>query len=80
MEIRRNGYRYKNYDCWGKKLRREYDYERYGLLKHMMSHNIVESKNRIVQFILSYVEDSLIFFAKYIDRLKHFKNIHKFNR
>lgn len=75
-----NGTRYKNYCCWGQRFEREYDYKRNGILKHMMSRRIIETKNSITKFVIGYVEDSLIYFAKYIERLKHFKNIHRSNR
>jgi hypothetical protein len=80
MEYRENGTKYKDYCLWGDRKISPYDYERHGLLKHIMSNKIVSSQNSILQFVLSYYEKSIIFLLKYIDRLKHFKNYHAKNR
>lgn len=80
MQYKENGTRYKGYYLWEDRKNTPYDYERFGLLKHIMSNKIVESKNPILQFILGYYEKSLIFLMKYIDRLKNFKNYHWKNR
>lgn len=80
MQYKENGTRYKDYCLWENKKNTPYDYERYGLLQHMMSNKIVNSQNSILQFILSYYEKSIIFILKYIDRLKNFKNYHWKNR
>lgn len=80
MEIRTNGTRYKRYKNWNKTKYDSYDYEKNGLLKHLMSRKIIESKNNITQFILQYFEKSMIFLMRYIDELKNFKNIHYKNR
>ena len=80
MQYRENGTRYTNYCLWESKKYSVYDYERNGLLKHIMSHKIVESTNPILQSVLLYYEKSIIFVLKYIDRLRHFKNYHAKNR
>ena len=80
MQYRENGTRYKDYCLWEEHKYAPYDYERYGLLKHIMSSPIVNTKNTILQFVLSYYEKSIIFVLKYIDRLKNFKNYHWKNR
>lgn len=80
MQLRENGTRFKEYWKWEDRKQSPYDYENLGLLKHLLSERIIESKNIILQNILSYVEQSLVFVMKYIDRLKHFKNYHWKNR
>jgi hypothetical protein len=80
MQVRENGTRFKKYWKWEDRKQSPYDYENKGLLKHLLSERITTSKNVILQNILSYIEQSLIFVMKYIDRLKHFKNYHWKNR
>lgn len=80
MIIRTNGYRYKNYSNWEVLKHNPYDYEKNGLLKHIMSNVIVNSKNPILNTILQYFENSLIYVMKNIDKLKQFKNYHYYNR
>ena len=80
MQYKENGTRYKDYCLWENRKNNPYDYERHGLLQHMMSNKIVNSQNSILQFILMYYEKSIIFILKYIDRLKNFKNYHWKNR
>lgn len=80
MQYRENGTRYFDYTRWEEKKYDAYNYERDGLLKHIISHKIIESKNPILQSVLLYYEKSIIFILKYIDRLRHFKNYHAKNR
>ena len=51
-----------------------YDFEHKGLLNKLMSRNIIESKNSILQVVLCVIEESIIFITKYIKSLKNFKN------
>lgn len=76
MTIKANGTRYKNKCLYETQLNRPYDYERNGLLKHLMSRRIINSKNQILQYMLRIVEQSLIFQMKYVDILQ---NIHNYN-
>jgi hypothetical protein len=80
MEINNNGNRFKNYYKWEDVKNAPYNYERNGLLQHIMSNVIVKSKNEILQTVLKYFESSLIYLMKYIDHLKNFKNYHWYNR
>jgi len=80
MEIRKNGTRFYDYIKWENKKHQPYDYERYGLLKHLMSHKIIESKNTTLQYLLSVIEESLIMVMRMVDRLKHFKDYAWTNR
>ena len=80
MEIRENGIRYRNYDNWSKTKQSPYNYDKGGLLKYIISPNIANSKNYITRMILYYYEKSIVYVFKFIDRLKHFKDIHWLNR
>ena len=80
MEYRENGTRYKDYNLWEDRKYSPYDYEKNGLIKHIISHRIVNTNNPVLKFMLNYYESSIVFVLKYIDRLKHFKNYHKNNR
>lgn len=74
MEAQRNEQRYNQYYKWGKELYVPYDYEREGLINHLVTKNIVETKNTTTRIILSFYESSLVFLMKCVDRLKHFKD------
>lgn len=80
MEYRDNGSRFSNYKKWEENSTLLYDYENEGLIKHILSHTIVESTNPILKYVLIYYEKSIVFLLKYVDRLKHFKNYHWKNR
>jgi hypothetical protein len=80
MEARENGHRFSNYYKWEVLKSPRYDYKRQGLLRHIMSGVIVNSKNEILQNVLKYFEKSLIHVMSFIDKLKHFKNYHYYNR
>lgn len=80
MEANSNGTRFKNYYLWEDRKNMPYDYSREGLLKHIMSPVILNTKNNTLKMLLNYVETSLIFVMKYTDILKNFKNIHWKNR
>lgn len=80
MIIRANGTRYKAYKELSNKLYQPYDYERYGLLNKIVSHQISNSNNETLNVIKLFFEKSLIFLMKYTDFLKNFKNIHYSNR
>lgn len=80
MIRRENGEKFKYYYRWNKVIRSNYNYSAEGLLKHIMSPSIVNSKNKFLQYVLKYFETSLVFLMHYVDRLKHFKNYHWKNR
>lgn len=80
MEANANGTRFKNYYLWEDKKNMPYDYSREGLLKHIMSPVILNTKNPALKILLDYIESSMIFVMKYTDILKNFKNIHWKNR
>jgi hypothetical protein len=80
METNSNGTRFKNYYLWENRKNMPYDYSREGLLKHIMSPFILNTKNPALKVLLDYIESSFIFVMKYTDILKNFKNIHWKNR
>ena len=80
METNSNGTRFKNYYLWENRKNMPYDYSREGLLKHIMSPVILNTKNTALKMLLDYIESSFIFIMKYTDILKNFKNIHWKNR
>lgn len=80
MRYRASGTRYKNYYKWEKTKNTPYDYEKNGLLKHIMSSKITNTNNVALKILLSYFESSMIFLMKYVDILKNFKNPHWKNR
>ena len=80
MEYRENGTRYIGYNKWNKMKQAPYDYEDRGLLQHILSHKLTESKNPITQYMLKVYEKSIIHVLKSIDNLKHFKNFYWKNR
>lgn len=75
-----NGFQFVNYVNWNKVKNDEYDYARYGLLTRIMSHTIINTNNPLTKKFLQFYEDSIIFVLKYVDILKHFKDIHWKNR
>ena len=80
MEVRPNGTRFANYDKWEYTTVKPYNYQRDGLLNKIMSPAIVNTSNSMLKVIIEFVESSLVFVMKYVDILKHFKNIYLNNR
>lgn len=75
-----NGTRYLYTDLYEDSLNKPYDYRRNGLLKHLMSSKIVETKNTITRYILSTFENSIVMVLKLTDVLANFKNPYFKNR
>lgn len=75
-----NGDRYKKYKLWEFTKQTPYDYENEGLVKKIVSKPISNTNNPILKIILNYYESSIVFLLKYVDILKHFKDIHWKNR
>lgn len=82
--IRTNGTRFEQYyksEFYREKTKNPtYNYESNGILVNIMSHKIIESRNKFLQEILSFVEKSLLYLLKYTDELKRFKDVHWKNR
>lgn len=80
MEYNVNGNKYNDYYIWENIKNSPYDYQKHGLLKHIMSNRIVNTTNNSLKIVLQFYESSLIFLMKYVDVLKNFKNIYWKNR
>ena len=74
MKVYLNGHRFRNYDEFEHLLNQPYNYAKEGLLKHLISHKIIESKNRVLQYMLRFVDYSFTHLLKYTDELRYFKN------
>lgn len=74
MNIEENNARFANYYKWETRLHEPYNYLRNGLVKHLLSPRIVESKNSFLQSVLSIYETSIEYVLKSIDYVKNFKN------
>ena len=80
MIVLRNGTRYDSYRLYEHRLHTRYDYANEGLLKHLISPRIRDTKNKVLRFILAYVEQSLVFAMKTVDILQNFHNYNWKNR
>lgn len=80
MIYKDNEYRYRDYYKWEKRSQSPYNYEKHGLIKHLLSNKLINTNNSVLRVILAYYENSIVFLLKYVDRLKHFKNHHWKNR
>lgn len=75
-----NGIRYKDYKLWETTKQTPYDYERKGLVKRIVSKPIANTDNPVLKIVLQFYESTIVFLLKYIDILKHFKDVHWKNR
>ena len=80
MTIDENAKHHNEDRLWEHKLHQPYDYANDGLLRHLMSPRIVQSTNPITVFVLRFVENSLIYAMKYVDKLYNFFNYNWKNR
>lgn len=80
LNVEHSGQRYDMYGKWERAKNRAYDYITKGLLQHILSSNIVKTKNKLTRFMLDFYESSIKFVLNYIDELKNFKNVHWKNR
>lgn len=74
MKVYPNGYRFRNYDEYEHKLHQPYNYEKHGIIQHIISSKIANSENRILRTMLNFIDQSLISLSRYTDELKYFKN------
>lgn len=65
---------------WENTKQTPYDYEREGVVKRIVSKPIANTTNPVLRIILQFYESSIVFTLKSIDYLKHFKDVHWFNR
>lgn len=80
MEIRENGVRYKKFKKWGVPPDTIYDYASEGVVPHLFSNKIVKNQNNVLQILLRFFDNSIIFLLQYVDELKYFKDFHSKNR
>ena len=74
MNIYKTGEKYKGYRTWETRLNTPYDYEKDGLMRHLLSHVILESNNTSLRMMISYIEEVYVKLMKFVERLKNFKN------
>jgi hypothetical protein len=74
MEIRENGHRFANNYKWEDLKHQPYEYAQKGLIKHLLSHKITETKNPVLRYVLDFYEYCIIYFFKSADYLKNFHN------
>ena len=80
MKIRENGHRFSDNYKWEDLKNQPYNYAKDGLVRHLISHKITESDNTLLQYILHFYENSIIYSFKAADILKNFKNFNWKNR
>lgn len=80
MQAFENGHRFAINRSFETRLNQNYDYKRDGLLKRLISKNIYESKNPLTRNMLSFIETSLIFMLKSVDKLHYWKKFTLHNR
>jgi hypothetical protein len=54
MKHYENGMRFKYYHEWETTNNKPYNYERYGLLKHLLSSRIINTENNILKYLINY--------------------------
>lgn len=80
MVVKENGNKYSDYYMWEKMKYLPYNYAKSGILSKILSGEIVKTKNKALQYVLTLYEQSLVFLLKYVDEVKNFKNVHWKNR
>lgn len=74
MVINENRHRFLNNYKWEELKTQPYDYVNNGLVRHLLSNKMINSKNPILKYILSVYEASIIYMLKTVDILKNFHN------
>lgn len=74
MTINENGHRFFNNYKWEDLKNQPYDYAKHGLIKHLLSNKLLNTKNPILKYILTVYETSIIYMLKSVDILKNFHN------
>ena len=80
MESFQNGDHYRVNKNWDKRLHMPYDYKNKGLINHIMSHKLWNTKNELLKYLLNHVENSLIYVMETADILNNFYNYNWKNR
>jgi hypothetical protein len=80
MQVFDNGHRYNELSSFEKLKNNPYDYKNKGLIQHLMSPKIYNTKNPVLRYILKIYEQSIVYVLQYIDILKNYKNYTFYNR
>ena len=80
MKTNPNGTRFSLYNSWSKQLNAPYDYERNGICNKTMSRKLWRSQNPFLQYMIDFVDKSLIFCRTTAQKLEHFFNYNFYNR
>lgn len=80
MKTYKNGKRFEALKPYNMMKNNPYDYEYNGLIRHLISKVVYETKNPITKFMIDTFEKDIIFLLKYVDVLMNFTNIYVKNR
>ena len=80
MKVYKNGKRYDSLKLYENLKHSPYDYERHGLIRHLMSKIIYNTNNPITKFMIDMFDKEFVFILKYTDKLANFTNICHKNR
>lgn len=80
MKTYKNGKRFEALKPYNMMKNNPYDYEYNGLIRHLISKVIYETKNPITKFMIDTFEKDIVFLLKYVDELMNFTNIYIKNR
>ena len=80
MKTYKNGKRFEALKPYNMMKNNPYDYEHNGLIRHLISKVVYETKNQITKFMIDTFEKDMVFLLKYVDVLMNFTNIYVKNR
>lgn len=80
MKTYKNGKRFEALKPYNMMKNNPYDYEYNGLIRHLISKVVYETKNPITKFMIDTFEKDMVFLLKYVDVLMNFTNIYVKNR
>lgn len=80
MKTYKNGKRFEALKPYNMMKNNPYDYEYNGLIRHLISKVVYETKNPITKFMIDTFEKDIVFLLKYVDELMNFTNIYVKNR
>jgi hypothetical protein len=80
MKTYKNGKRFEALKPYNMMKNNPYDYEYNGLIRHLISKVVYETKNPITKFMIDTFEKDIVFLLKYVDVLMNFTNIYVKNR
>ena len=80
MKTYKNGKRFDTLKSYYMMKNNPYDYEHNGLIRHLISKVVYDTKNPITKFMIDTFEKDIVFLLKYVDVLMNFTNIYVKNR